>query len=118
MAERIAAQRIGGVSAEGTSGDDFHVVNPADGSVVATLELASPADVNAAVEAAVHAQKEWGSATPAERSAALHRLAGILEAKAEEYAQTETLQTGKPIKLSREFDVPGSIDNVAYFAGA
>ena len=118
MAERIAAQRIGGVAAEGTSGDDFHVVNPADGSVVATLELASPADVNAAVEAAVHAQKEWGSATPAERSAALHRLAGILEAKAEEYAQTETLQTGKPIKLSREFDVPGSIDNVAYFAGA
>ena len=58
MAERIAAQRIGGVAADGTSGDDFHVVNPADGSVVATLEWASPVDVDAAVEAAVQADDE------------------------------------------------------------
>jgi betaine-aldehyde dehydrogenase len=45
-------------------------------------------------------------------------LARELEANAEELAQAETAQTGKPIRLSREFDVPGSIDNVAFFAGS
>ncbi len=64
------------------------------------------------------AQGEWGRATPGERSAAMHRLAAELDAVAEELAQTETAQTGKPIRLSREFDVPGTIDNTAFFAGA
>jgi betaine-aldehyde dehydrogenase len=45
-------------------------------------------------------------------------LAAAMEARAEEYVQTETAQTGKPLRLSREFDVPGSIDNAVFFAGA
>jgi betaine-aldehyde dehydrogenase len=48
----------------------------------------------------------------------LHALAAELDSMAEELAQAETAQTGKPIRLSREFDVPGSIDNVSFFAGA
>jgi betaine-aldehyde dehydrogenase len=55
---------------------------------------------------------------PVERSSALIRLADRLTSRAQEYAETETRQTGKPIRLSTEFDVPGSIDNVAFFAGA
>jgi betaine-aldehyde dehydrogenase len=102
----------------GTSGDTHDVVNPADGSVVATAHLASPQDVDDAVAAASRAQRTWGSATPGERSAALTRLAAAMEARAEEYAQVETSQTGKPIKLTREFDVPGSVDNVAFYSGA
>ena len=100
------------------SGTDGEVVNPADGSVVARVPWSTPADVNDAVAAASTAFLEWSRATPGERSAALHRLAGRMSARAEEYARVETLQCGKPIRLSTEFDVPGSIDNVAFFAGA
>ena len=57
-------------------------------------------------------------APPAERSGALNRLAAVLEARSAEYALAETRQTGKPIRLTTEFDVPGSIDNVSFFAGA
>lgn len=108
----------GGRSQPGTSGVTGEVINPADGSIVATIPFAGAADVDAAVQAAADAFGEWSTAAPVERSAALNRLATRLESRAEEYALVETRQTGKPIRLSSEFDVPGSIDNVAFFAGA
>jgi len=94
------------------------VENPATGEVIDRLELAGPAAVDAAVQAARKAQPEWGAATPGERAAVLHRVAGLLEQRAEDFARTETRQCGKPIRLSREFDVPGTSDNAAFFAGA
>ena len=100
------------------AGELFDVVNPADGSRVSQVTLAGPAEVAAAVARARGAFGDWSRSTPAERSAALTRLAAAVDARAEDYAQTETAQTGKPIKLSREFDVPGSVDNVSFFAGA
>ena len=108
----------GGAGHAGTSGVLGDVVNPADGSVVATMEFAAAADVDRAVTAAAEAFQEWSCAPPVARSAALNALVGRLEARADEYALVETRQTGKPIRLSTEFDVPGSIDNVAFFAGA
>ncbi|MEV0268653.1 gamma-aminobutyraldehyde dehydrogenase [Hamadaea sp. NPDC050747] len=96
----------------------FQVVNPADGSVVTEYEPAGPAEVDAAVAAARAAYAEWSRTTPAERSAALTRLAGVLTDRADEFAQVEVSQTGKPIRLATEFDVPGTIDNTAFFAGA
>ncbi|MHB1067591.1 MAG: aminobutyraldehyde dehydrogenase, partial [Candidatus Nanopelagicales bacterium] len=57
-------------------------------------------------------------ATPADRAAALTRLAATIQARADEYALVETRQAGKPIRLTTEFDVPGSIDNACFFAGA
>ena len=103
---------------EAGSGGNVDVTNPADGSVVATLGEATVADVEAAVAAARRAYPGWSRATPGERSAALLALADRMEARAEEYARVETAQSGKPIKLTTEFDVPGSIDNVRFFAGA
>jgi betaine-aldehyde dehydrogenase len=111
-------QLIGGQRRVGTSGQTHDVVDPATGSVLETVELAGPADVEAAVAAAVEAQPAWAGVTPGERAAALTRLAAVMAERAEEYAQVETAQTGKPIKLTREFDVPGSIDNVSFYAGA
>ena len=108
----------GGRSLPGTSGVTGEVVNPADGSVVASIPLAGAADVDAAVQSAADAFRDWSTAAPVERSAALNRLAARLETRADEYALAETRQTGKPIRLSSEFDVPGSIDNVSFFAGA
>ena len=49
---------------------------------------------------------------------ALHRFAAVLAERAEDFARAESLQCGKPLKLTREFDVPGTIDNTAFFAGA
>ena len=94
------------------------MINPADGSIVASTDLAGPQDVDTAVAAAKAAHADWSRATPGERAAALNSLAAAMSERAEEYAQVETAQAGKPIKLTREFDVPGSIDNVSFYAGA
>ena len=115
MIER--GQLIGGRAVAGRGGTT-HVSDPSNGQVVARLGLASPEDVDDAVAAARAALPGWAGATPGERSGALLALADRMAARAEEYAQVETAQAGKPITLTREFDVPGSIDNVRFFAGA
>ncbi|MEU1254343.1 gamma-aminobutyraldehyde dehydrogenase [Streptomyces chartreusis] len=112
------AQFIAGRYAKGTSGRTHSVVDPATGEEVYTYELAGADDVDAAVAAARAAFPGWSGATPGERSDALHRFADVLAERAEEFARAESLQCGKPLKLTREFDVPGTIDNTAFFAGA
>ncbi|MCX4421052.1 gamma-aminobutyraldehyde dehydrogenase [Streptomyces mirabilis] len=112
------AQYIAGRLTKGTSGRTHAVVDPATGDEVYTYELASTVDVDAAVAAALDAFPGWAGATPGERSDALHRFAAVLADRAEEFARAESLQCGKPLKLTREFDVPGTIDNIAFFAGA
>ena len=101
-----------------TGGSRHQVINPANGSVVAELALATPGDVDVAVAAARAALPGWWGATPAVRSAVLFKLAELLEAHAEEVIAEEVSQTGKPVRLATEFDVPGSVDNIAFFAGA
>ncbi|WP_326687671.1 gamma-aminobutyraldehyde dehydrogenase [Streptomyces sp. NBC_01795] len=120
VSERFAAgaQYVAGKPASGTSGRSHPVVDPATGERVLTFGLAGAADVDAAVGAARAAFPEWAGATPAERSEAMHRWAVRLGELSEEFVYAESLQCGKPLKLSREFDIPGSFDNVAFFAGA
>jgi betaine-aldehyde dehydrogenase len=98
--------------------DAVAIQNPATGEVIERLELAGPAAVDAAVLAARKAQPEWGAATPGERAAVLNRVATLLHERDEDFAAVETRQCGKPIRLSREFDVPGTADNATFFAGA
>jgi betaine-aldehyde dehydrogenase len=118
--ERFAdgAQFIGGRLTRGTSGRTHAVVDPASGEEVFTYELAGVEDVDAAVAAARAAFPGWAALTPGERSDALHRFAAVLAERAEDFARAESLQCGKPLKLTREFDVPGTIDNTSFFAGA
>jgi betaine-aldehyde dehydrogenase len=111
-------QFINGIRQEGTSGRTSDVIDPSTGQRVATVALAGTADVDRAVRAAAEAFPAWSRATPGERSGVLARAARILQERAEELAQTESRQAGKPIRLSREFDVPGTIDNTDFFAGA
>ena len=94
------------------------VLDPSTGEVLWSYPAATPATVGRAVEAAAAALPGWSRTTPADRSGLLLALAAELDRLAEELAQVETAQAGKPIRLSREFDVPGSVDNVAFFAGA
>ncbi|MEV4925239.1 gamma-aminobutyraldehyde dehydrogenase [Streptomyces roseoverticillatus] len=112
------AQYIGGRLRPGTSGRTHAVVDPATGEEVLRYELAGPEDVDAAVAAAEAAFPAWGGAAPGERSEALHRFADVLAGRAAEFAHAESAQCGKPIRLTTEFDVPGTVDNTAFFAGA
>ncbi|MEI6253944.1 MAG: gamma-aminobutyraldehyde dehydrogenase [Mycobacteriaceae bacterium] len=101
-----------------TAGARHDVINPATGDRVAELALATPADVDVAVASARAALPEWSTATPGARSAVLFKLAELVEDHAAEIVAEEVSQTGKPVRLATEFDVPGSIDNIAFFAGA
>lgn len=118
--ERFAegAQYVGGTLRGGTSGRLHPVVDPATGESVYSYELAGTADVDAAVAAAARALPGWAGATPGERSDAMHRFAAVLSGRAAEFAYAESLQCGKPLRLTTEFDVPGTVDNTAFFAGA
>ncbi|MFB6533732.1 gamma-aminobutyraldehyde dehydrogenase [Streptomyces noursei] len=120
VTERFAAgaQFIAGSLRSGTSGRTQDVVDSATGETVLRYELAGTDDVDAAVAAAARALPGWAGATPGERSDTLHRFAAALTEDAADLAAAESLNCGKPIKLSKEFDVPGSIDNAAFFAGA
>lgn len=94
------------------------LVNPATGKKFATVASANLEHVNKVIKAAINAQKEWSKITVGERSALLMKLADALEEKSKELADMESLNTGKPIKLTKGGDVPFSIDNIRYFASA
>ena len=100
------------------SGDSFTLVNPATGETTGKYKLANTADVNEAVAAAKAAYPAFKALTPGDRAELMLGLAAQLEARADEIAELESQQTGKSIRLAKEFDVPGSIDNAKFFAGA
>ncbi|AZG44899.1 aminobutyraldehyde dehydrogenase [Gordonia insulae] len=107
---------ISGAAVRG-DGPAHTVLNPATGEPVATVALAGAADVDAAVASARSAQNDWGAATPAERSEVLRNLATVLRDNSGMLAAEEVAHTGRTIRLATEFDIPGSIDNVDFFAG-
>lgn len=98
--------------------ESLDVTDPFDGSVIETVHLAQGADVDAAVVKARMAFAEWSRRTPGERGDALLALAEHMGRRAHEYAMVESRQTGKTLRLASEFDVPGSLDNIVFFAGA
>ncbi|KAB7756631.1 gamma-aminobutyraldehyde dehydrogenase [Mycolicibacterium phlei DSM 43072] len=101
-----------------TGGATHQVINPATGQAVAEYAAATPADVDTAVAAARAALPEWATATPADRSSVLFKLAKLTGDAADDLVAEEVSQTGKPVRLASEFDVPGSVDNIDFFAGA
>lgn len=113
----MASSWIGGTAVK-TDGAQHRIVNPATGDVVAEMALATPADVDAAVGAARAALRGWATATPADRASVLFTLAKLADENAEALVAEEVSQTGKPVRLAGEFDVPGSVDNIDFFAGA
>ena len=114
---RQAQGTVSGVPSDG-SGESFDILDPATGKAIASYGLATAADVDSAVLSARKAFEEWSRTTPAERSTLLHKLAAELDADAGELARAESRQCGKPIRLAEGFDVPGTVDNAAFFAGA
>lgn len=93
------------------------VKNPATGEVLSTIQNATKADVDAAVEAAWRAFESWKKVSVQERSQILLDIADRLEAHAEHIAMVETLDNGKPIRETMNVDVPFAVDHFRYFAG-
>lgn len=117
MSEHAGSQFIDGAR-RAADGERMPLLDPSNGETITELDLAGPGEVDEAVRAARRAFVHWSATTPAERSAHMHRWAQVLDERAADLALTETRQAGKPIRLSTEFDVPGTIDNTAFFAGA
>ncbi len=108
---------VGGQSVDAVEGGTMEVLNPSTGETIAEVPSGTAADVERAVEAARKAQPEWAEATPKERSEVLLKLADVIDDNAEELAQLESLNVGKPLMASRD-EMPFSADNLRYYAGA
>ncbi|MEO7597329.1 MAG: aldehyde dehydrogenase family protein, partial [Opitutus sp.] len=100
------------------SGRYFDSINPATEQKLAEIALASTADVDLAYAAAQRAfETSWGKLPGRERAKYLYRIARLLQDRAREFAVAETLDGGKPIKESRDFDVPMAAAHFFYHAG-
>ena len=108
---------IGGEFVEAAAGATIEVLNPHDCSVIAEIAEARAPDVDRAVEAAAAAFPAWKRLAAAERGKLLLRLADALDARAEEFAQLESLDTGHPLRDSRGLDVPRTAACFRYFGG-
>ena len=99
-------------------GGHFKTENPSSQEVLAEVSSAGPADVDRAVRAARRAQEEvWGPMPGRERAKYLFRVARIIQERSRELAVLETLDNGKPIKESRDVDVPLAAAHFFYYAG-
>jgi aldehyde dehydrogenase (NAD+) len=109
---------IGGEFVPPRSRQYFETSNPARGQVLARIARADRGDVDRAVTAARRAwQLTWSKARPAERGKYLYRIARALQERAREFAVTETLDGGKPIRESRDVDIPLAAAHFFYYAG-
>ncbi|WP_370376568.1 aldehyde dehydrogenase family protein [Catenulispora sp. GAS73] len=108
---------IGGEFVEG-SGGAFKSVNPATEEVLAEVAMADAADVDRAVAVARKAYDEvWSRMPGAERAKYIYRIARIIQERARELAVLESLDNGKPIRESRDVDIPLAAAHFFYYAG-
>jgi 1-pyrroline dehydrogenase len=108
---------IGGEWVDSSGGETMEVVNPATGEVIAEVPAATAEDVDRAVQAAKKALVEWRETTPGERSEFLLKLADAIDEHAEELAELESRNVGKPLSYARD-ELPVCADNFRFFAGA
>ncbi|MGI8460772.1 MAG: gamma-aminobutyraldehyde dehydrogenase [Solirubrobacterales bacterium] len=109
---------IDGDWADPANGKTEKVVNPATGEKLAEAPLSSAEDVDRAVAAARRAFAGFSTTTPGDRATALVRLADAIEESADELADIESADAGKPRKAFIEDEIPFMADNLRYFAGA
>ena len=110
---------INGKWVNAASGKTFPTYNPATGDVLAQVAEGDKEDINRAVDAARAAfdKGPWRKLAPSERGRLIWKLADLLEKHAEEFAQLECLDQGKPLFFARVADIPVSIDQLRYYAG-
>ena len=111
---------VGGEWVEAEKGETYTVINPANGAKLADVPKGSKADAEAAIDAAREAfdKGKWPRMTPGDRAAALLKLAALIEADMDRLAILESKNQGKTIKQARDGDLPFSVDNLRFMAGA
>src|SRR5215470_2246022 len=122
VAEFISKPRkmfINGKWVESASGKTFPTYNPATGEVLARIAEGDKEDIDRAVKAARAAfdSGSWPRLTSSERGRLIWKLADLLEQHLQEFAELETLDNGKPLKVARAADVPLAVDLFRYMAG-
>jgi len=117
-AVRTLQNFIDGEWVDPAEGKTEPVLNPATGEAIAEAPLSTKEDVDRAVAAAKLAWPGWAATTPGERALALIRLADAIEEHADELAELEALNAGKPLAAFRDDEIPFMVDNLRFFAGA
>jgi aldehyde dehydrogenase (NAD+) len=108
---------IGGRFADPKSGEYMKTINPATEEVLSSIAVAGEEDVDLAVTAAREAFPTWATLAPSERSKFLFRIARTIQERSRELAVLESMNGGKPIKESRDVDVPLAAAHFFYFGG-
>ena len=112
-----ASHFINGAYVEDTAGAAIDVISPATGEVVARVHSATPAVIDAALEAAKAGQKIWAAMTGTERGRILRRAADIMRARNHDLSVLETYDTGKPYQETSVVDATSGADSLEYFGG-
>src|ERR1041384_2226835 len=110
---------INGNWVDAVSGKTFSSYDPSTGEVLAQIAEGDREDINRAVEAARKAFETgpWRKMTASERGRLIWKLGDLLEQNLEEFAEIETLDNGKPLKVAKVADVPLAVDLFRYMAG-
>lgn len=108
---------IDGVFVEPASKRYFKTTNPATGEVISKIAEAGKTDVDLAVKSARKAFKSWSKLNPKERGKYIFRIARMIQEKAKEFAVIESMDGGKPIRESRDIDIPLAANHFFYYAG-
>src|SRR6266705_3257973 len=119
MSVTVSQQKnfVGGEWVDAVEGGTMEVINPATGETIAEVPRGTEADVERAVEAAKKALPEWLETTPGERAEALLKLAAAIDEHADELAELESRNVGKPLSYAKD-EMPVCADNLRFFAGA
>ena len=118
MTPRTLKNFVNGSYQESKAKEGLDLVDPATEEVYATSPISNQADVDQAYQAAAAAFETWGDITPGERQLALFRIADEMEKRAEEYADQESQDTGKPRTSLVDDEIMVSVDQIRFFAGA
>src|ERR671935_619031 len=119
MSVTVSQQKnfVGGAWVDAVEGGTMEVLNPSTGETIAEVPRGTEADVDRAVEAAKKALPEWLETTPGERAEALLKLADAIDEHADELAELESQNVGKPLSYAKD-EMPVSSDNLRFFGGA
>jgi betaine-aldehyde dehydrogenase len=109
---------VGGEHVDSADGRLYDLVNPATGETFASAPMSGKADVDKAFEVAEKAFESWRDSTPSQRQKALLKIADAIEERAEELVRAESENTGKPVGLTMEEEIPAMVDQIRFFAGA
>jgi len=120
FASRPHGMFIGGEEVDAADGATFETIDPATGNVITTVAQGGAADVDRAVAAARAAFEHdapWRAMSPGDRGRAMTRLATLVEENADELAQLESLDNGKPVTIAGMVDIPQAVAHLRYYAG-